>query len=172
MKRRSLRALSVAVGFYVVAWSEVASPQWAVGADGGLTSKNNGDVWGAAVDGRFGVRFGLPREFIIHTLILQPELILGYRSLPWTGGEAVRFGGGGRIGFLIAGLEPFAFGHYTAAEAAGDWGSIGDVGAALDYRLQTWSFGYHYAREFVRVHRVDQPIDHLGIHVEVRGYWF
>jgi hypothetical protein len=167
-----LRASSALLGLCVMAWSGGAPAQWAVAAEGGLTRKSDNEAWGAAVDGRFGVRFGLPREFIIHTLICQPELVVGYRSLPWAGANAVRFGAGGRIGFLIAGLEPFAFGHYTAAEAGGDWGSVGDVGAALDYRLETWSFGYHYAREFVHVHHVNQAIDDLGIHVEIRGYWF
>ena len=163
---------NAALAACIVSWSGTASAQWAVGADGDLTKQNGHAVYGGAFDARFGLRFGLPRAFIIHTLILQPELVVGYRWLPWRSEDVWRFGAGGRLGLLIRGIEPFFFGHVSGAVANGDGGYLGDFGAALDYRLPTWSFGYHYAREFIRVHGVEEPFDRFGMHAEVRGFWF
>jgi hypothetical protein len=154
-----------------LSWCRGAHAQWALGADGGGTQASASDDWGGAVDGRFGFRFGLPREFIIHTIICQPEVIVGYRSMPWASTHVARFGGGGRLGLLVYGLEIFAFGHFSGADAAGSASYLGDVGAALDYRLQTWSFGYHYAREVLHAHGVENAFDNFGLHVEIRGYW-
>ena len=128
----------------LLAWPRHASSQVAVGVDAGATYEPSVG-WGLGFDGRLGYRFGLPREAILHSLIMQVEAIAGQMFLaPWANPVAVeRFGGGLRLGWLLDEVEPFAFAHISAAANPNGWGYLGDVGGALDWRLRTFSLGLH-----------------------------
>ena len=147
--------------------------QVVLGADVG-GAKESGSRWGGAVDGRFGWRFGLPRAAIVHSIIFQLEAIAGYDRLPpWDAGTAVeRLGGGGRIGLLLGWLEPFGLSHASIADAAGKVAYLVDVGAALDWRLPAWSLGLHWSHDWLGGNVDSVQFDELGVHVELRGFWF
>lgn len=133
-----------------------------------------GPGWGEAVDGRFGWRFGLPRAFLVHSVVLQVEAVAGYhRFAPWNMGASIeRIGGGGRVGYLFGWLEPFFVAHASVADAAGSAAYLVDCGGALDWRLPAWSVGGHYGHDWLGGRSGQSQWNELGLHVEVRGYWF
>jgi hypothetical protein len=169
MRRILGGAIALAIA---VAWPGEAAAQWAAGADVSGILPGGAKEWGAAADLRFGLRFGLPRAFIIHTVILQPELIAGYRRLPpWDADvPAYRLGGGGRIGAMLGYLEPFAVGHFSAVDGSGNWGYLWDVGAALDFRFTGSSLGAHWTHDWLRVDGALGQFNEVGLHFEFR--WF
>jgi hypothetical protein len=169
------RATLAAVAFLAVlstAWPSYA--QEAVGLDAaaaqGSGAANN---WGFAVDGRIGYRTSFPRSLAIHSVIFQFEIIGGYRQLFVDTGDLHlgRLGGGIRIGGAFAWFEPFVYGHFSAADADGNWGFLVDVGGALDWRLKTWSLGVHYAHDWLHLDMGWAELNEIGAHIEIRGFW-
>jgi hypothetical protein len=148
--------------------------QMAVGVDGSAVVITDSTRTGGAIDGRIGYRFGLPRSFIVHTVIFQPEAFVGYRYVPVdaTADNAVRFGAGGRIGFLLGRLEPFVFGHFGPSRGDSHWGYSGDFGGALDARFSFWSAGLHVDYDWLSLGGT--PLGHyeVGPHVEARWFCF
>lgn len=160
-------ALTVAVS-----WSGETTAQWAAGADVSAMKASDVKEWGGAADLRFGLRFGLPRAFIIHTIILQPEVIAGVRRLPpWDADvTAYRVGGGGRIGATLGYVEPFGVAHFSGAEGDSHWGYLWDVGAAVDLRFTGSSLGVHWAHDWLHIAGAQEQFNNFGLHFEVR--WF
>lgn len=173
MTTRTARLLVCTTLGLVTLSSRSGLAQWAVGIDGNAGRSERG-TWGGGGDARFGYRTGLPRSWIVHTIILQPEAILGYHLQPLSGDAVclVRLGGGGRIGLLLGYFEPFGYGHVNLAIADGYWGNLLDAGAALDFRLPTSSLGFHYTHGWLHTPHEDVELDEFGLHLEIRGFWF
>jgi hypothetical protein len=170
MRARSKRVWMAAGAAMLLAWPRHASAQVAVGVDAGATYEPRVG-WGLGFDGRLGYRFGLPREAILHSLIMHVEAIAGQMFLaPWANPVAVeRFGGGLRLGWLLDEVEPFAFAHISAAADPNGWGYLGDVGGALDWRLRTFSLGLHATHSWLSLVDGNRQVWEFGPHVEVRG---
>lgn len=162
--------VSAVLGFLLLS-SRRGFAQVAVGVDASAVKAERG--WGAGGDVRFGARFGLPRAFIVHTVILQVETIGGYRRVPLSSDatDLARLGGGGRIGFRLGFFEPFGYGHFSLAVAQGYFGYFADAGAAADYRFRTMNVGAHYTHGWLHTEHDATELDEFGLHWEVRGYW-
>ncbi len=171
------RATRTALAF--LAASAVARPSQAqeVVAFDAAVAEGSGD-WGVSVDGRIGYRTGLPRGWPIigaaYGLILQFEIIGGYRQLFADTGDLHlgRLGGGLRAGGSIYWFQPLVFLHGSAADANGNWGGLLDIGLALDARFKVWSFGVHYAHDFLHLDTGWMHLNEIGAHVEIRAFWF
>jgi hypothetical protein len=158
----------------VAATTRTSHAQYALGGDVSAVRGDANGVWGLGIDGRFGYRFGLPRAWIWHSLIMQLEAVAGYEHM-LSGARDVdvgRLGGGGRLGLLLGAFEPFAFAHITVADAPAGWGNLWDVGAALDWRLATFNVGVHAARSRLNVADEADLFWEFGLHSEFRGFWF
>ena len=133
--------------------------------------------WGFGADLRVGFRTGLPRNVPLigafYGLILQPEIIGGYRQLFVDTGDLHlgRIGGGLRAGGSIYWFQPLVFVHVSAADANGSWGTIVDVGLALDVRYRSWSWGVHGVHDFMHLDTGWTHLNELGAHVEFRAFW-
>jgi hypothetical protein len=150
-----------------------SSAQVAIGTDASAVRGGTNAAWGFGIDGRFGYRTGFPREWIVHSIIVQFEGIGGIRQLlaQPDGLDIKTLGGGLRIGGALSWFQPFVFAHFNAANALGDWGYLVDLGGALDWRLRTYSVGVHYAHDWLRIAPGWQQLNEFGIHTEVRGFW-
>jgi hypothetical protein len=171
---RLRRAAAAAAVLSVASYAGESAAQEAVALDGNMVfAKSNGE-FGIGVDARAGYRTGLPRFLIVHSIILQPEAIAGYeRSTDSEKDNGVgRLGGGLRLGILFGWLNPFAFAHVCAADAAGAWGHLEDLGGALDWRFPTHSFGVQYAHQWVHLSYGTPEYQVIGLHAEFRGFWF
>jgi hypothetical protein len=107
----------------------------------------------AAFDGRLGYRFGLPRSFHFHTVIFNPEIIVGYIDFRDRHGDETkmgRFGFGGRVGLSLGYFELFSLAHASPTWDLDSVHMLYDAGCAIDARAPlsdgVWphlSFGLH-----------------------------
>jgi hypothetical protein len=159
-------AAALACAAAVVAASRPASAQLVAAVDGGVVWDSDSPGSAVAADARFGVRFGLPRNWgvyrtvtsvLLGSMILQPEAIGGYRRVPaafaapslglGSAGDTIevgRVGAGLRLGFAVLPTRPFEpliFAHFGPAFGSGDFGSLLDMGAAIDWRFDWGSLG-------------------------------
>ncbi len=179
------RLLTAAVILSVSSWLGHASAQIALAGDGNLALTHHKTGYGG--DLRFGYRTGLGHASLIHTVIFQPEVVLGAMHLPSLAPAVhyqneARAGGGLRIGCLCGAdfttnaftLEPFVFGHlYSAFATSGSKfakpGLLYDLGGALDVHVAALSAGIHASYEHLN-EKGRHSWPELGLHVEYR--WF
>jgi hypothetical protein len=140
------------VAFASVSATASAQTQVAIGADVGLpfqgtTFSHLASAFETSV--RVGIRQGLPRAWLLHSVILEPEAIFTqYQPVSRNLDPDLGFGVGGRIGLLLNWLQPFGFvhGREVMTTNSGGWNPALDAGGALDLRLWTGTaIGCHFS---------------------------
>jgi hypothetical protein len=158
---------------FAALWPRPCAAQTAVGVDLSA-ARASPQPWGLAIDLRAGTRFGLPRSFIVHSLIIQPEVIVGQRIFAaWSDHpvDVERLGAGLRLGWLFSYVEPFAFAHASAAFGPHGDGTLFDYGFALDARFPHGTLGIHFIRERLTIVDGSARPCLFGLHYETRGFW-